>query len=124
MLSTGTVPSRESGEEGYNYDPLNLGQVVVVPSFFGTQPGEGFLAVFFHVYNGSDQQNLPYQYRLNLYHGETLAISSDPLPAMSGDRHPQNGYLLSLTRLEVQTRAGSHPNYSQSPHIDLAQLNA
>jgi len=95
VLSKGTVRSGETVEYGQDYDPLRLGEVAVMPSFVESYPREGSLTVFFHIYNVSEQQNPPYQYRLNLYRDEVLATSSDPLPVQSENRHPLKGYLLS-----------------------------
>lgn len=94
VLSRSSVPYERPANAGETYDPFRMGDVVLVPSSARSYPREGFLTVFFHVYNVGDPGSTPCQYRLNLYRDEALYTSSDPRTVQSENPHPLNGYLL------------------------------
>jgi VWFA-related protein len=102
VLSRATVPSGQLAEQDDDYDPLRLGEVTVVPSFSGGYAFEGSLTVFFHIYNVSDGQGVPYQYRLNLYRNKVLVSRGEPRPVKNENRHPMQGYLLA-PRLDLSS---------------------
>jgi len=95
VLHTATVTAIDRADTDDDYNPLRLGKETIVPSLARSYPREGFLGVYFHVYNVSEQESQPYQYRLNLYRDEVLATKSDPHAVQSKNRHPLKGYVFS-----------------------------
>ncbi len=92
-VRTQVAPAAQSTE----WDPMQLGELAMIPAARADFPNHGQLTVFFHVYNAAvpeDATESPYRYWLKLYREGELISRSDPSEVDRGAPRPLRGFAL------------------------------